>query len=439
MRRGSSIPRLPNQKTLTTLTEFLRELTPGDDCWNRQRPYPDRPEWWLISHGFRAPRVRSNSEDWRAALPGLVELKLARPADRSDGRTRLGQLQQVLDDWPESWWGKQGRIAQDVAGRLGDFPELRRDIKKQIGKLPVLSATSADVNAPLRAAFGDGDGRPLTEELLGLWLGDFDLLVIDEAHKSRSDLDAEDDAMGAVNGTVLARLVDRLLKQPRWGRRLCLTATPMELGLDQWLDLLRRARCDVDLGQAGAVIKRFRDAAMQARMAPDEGPRTRRTVRRRPRIHAHPRGFRDQAPARRRRARCRLPHRGEQTARSASIPTHREDSDRMDANDGEEFSLDRRLVRRGRHEPQRPRIVAGRHQELAQSDPRCLYEAAQRACQHRSDRSRRQSADPGSRQRRRGARKVQDLPCVVLVPQIARRSPPGAERNGAGSWCRFRS
>ena len=280
-------PENPDAKTLTTLTEFLRELPPGDGAWTERRPDPTSAEWWLISHGFRAPQVRINTEDWRAALPGLVELMLASEADRGDKRTRLGKLKQSLDKSPDSWWGKQGRIAQDVAAGLASLPEVRREIKKRIKKLPPLSALRSGkksaANRPLRAAFGEaGDGRPLTEEMLGLWLGDFDLLVIDEAHKGRSDLDAEsvectsvddkDDAKSKKKkkGTVLARLVNKLLKQPAQGRRLCVTATPMELGLEDWLDLLKRARCQLALGQAGAVIKRFRESATQAQMAPDE-------------------------------------------------------------------------------------------------------------------------------------------------------------------------
>ncbi len=262
-------------KTLTTLTEFLRELPPGDAAWNERKPHPNCAEWWLISHGFRAPRVQINSRaDWRVALPGLVELNLARPAERTDRRTRLGKLQQLADEAPDSWWAEKGmiRIAGDVADRLRSLPDLRKEIKKRVRRLPPLSAANSDANYPLRVAFGDGgDGRPLTEQILGLWLGDFDLMVIDEAHKGRSDIDIDNVALGAANGTVLGRLVDVLLKQPKSGRRLCLTATPMELGLDQWLDLLKRARVELERGPE--VIAAFQQAAKNAAIAPDEGAR----------------------------------------------------------------------------------------------------------------------------------------------------------------------
>ena len=261
----------PAAKELTTFTEFVREVSPNDASWKDLSPRRDTPEWWLISHGFRAPLVRSNSYVWRAALPAFVELHLASRSEREDGRTRIGKLQRQIENARASWWGWTGmaRIASEVAPRVRG----RRDLRKRIEALPPLNVSSWD-NDALLAQFGNGgDGRPLTEELLGHWLGEFDLLVIDEAHKSRGEVDVEDTALGAASGTVLARLVDALLKQPENGRRLCLTATPMELELSQWLDLLGRARSGLDQERGRHVVRRLHDAAARAAVAPDEGLR----------------------------------------------------------------------------------------------------------------------------------------------------------------------
>lgn len=259
----------PAPKELTTFTEFLREVSPNEVSCKDFSPRPDESEWWLISHGFRAPLVRSNSYVWRAALPAFVELHLASRADRRDGRTRIGKLQREIDNARTSWWGWNGmaRIASEVAPRVRG----RRDLRKRMEALPPLNVSSWN-NDALLAQFGNGgDGYPLTEELLGLWLGEFDLLVIDEAHKSRGKVDVEGTALDAASGTVLARLVDALLKQPEGGRRLCLTATPMELELSQWLDLLGRARSGLDQERGRQVVKRLHDAASRAAVAPDEG------------------------------------------------------------------------------------------------------------------------------------------------------------------------
>lgn len=261
----------PAPKELTTFTKFLRDVSPDEESWKDFSPRPDEFEWWLISHGFRAPLVRSNSYVWRAALPAFVELHLASRAEREDGRTRIGKLQREIENAPASWWGWNGmaRIASEVAPRVRG----RRDLRKRIEALPPFNASSWN-NDALLAQFGNsGDGRPLTEELLGLWIGEFDLIVIDEAHKGRGEADVEGAASDAVCGSVISRLVDKLLKQPETGRRLCLTATPMELELEQWIDLLKRAR-GVPIPHddpAQKAIKCFREATKSAAIAPDEG------------------------------------------------------------------------------------------------------------------------------------------------------------------------
>jgi hypothetical protein len=165
-------------------------------------------------------------------------MHLAPESKRSDGRTRFGKLQREVEDTSEAAWGVNGmaRIARDVAPVIRGLPDLR----KRIEEIPRLNVTTWN-NDPLLAAFTSDDGpRCVTEDIIGHWLGMFDLIVIDEAHKSRGTLD--DDERGT-EATVLTRLVDGILKQPPRGRRVCVTATPMELELDQWLGLLRRARC----------------------------------------------------------------------------------------------------------------------------------------------------------------------------------------------------
>jgi hypothetical protein len=260
----------PAPKELTTITEFLRDVSSNEDSWKDFSPRPDEPEWWLISHGFRAPLVRSNSYVWRAALPAFVQLHLTSRANRQDGRTWIGKLQREIEIKKEQtarWgWNGMARIAKDVAPRV----HLRQNLLNRIKALPQLNVSSRNHDKFLAPFVNDGRGRQLTEELLGLWLGEFDLIVIDEAHKSRGEADVGETALGEASGTVLARLVDVLLKQPESGRRLCLTATPMELNLNQWSDLLQRTRADIEVG---IVINDFQKAAQSAAIAPDEGAR----------------------------------------------------------------------------------------------------------------------------------------------------------------------
>lgn len=253
----------PTPKELTTLTELLRGLSVGNTS-----PCPGKPEWWLVSHGFRAPLVRNNSRLWRAALPALVEMNLASSKNREDARTHQGKLYQYIKDASPSWWGWAGmaEIAEEVAPHVRGRPHLRR----RIGQLPSLGIKHQSNNTLLSHFSDAGDGHQLTEELLGLWLGEFDLIVIDEAHKSRSIENPENPAQNAGSNKILARLLDSLLKPSKDSRRLCLTATPMELDISQWSDLLDRSCSRLDRSVSHKVIKGFRQASTTAAIAPDE-------------------------------------------------------------------------------------------------------------------------------------------------------------------------
>ena len=262
-------PASTQPRELTTVLELFQERANGGAEW--EAPRPRSPEWWLISHGFRAPTVRSNSYSWRFALPSLVHCAL-KPARRlRDQRTSWGALAAVKQAEESNFiWSGLFDIAGQIARRLGRYGAL----KKRVKRFPPLSVKGNWNNDRLMKVFaGLDDGRRLTEELLGLWLGDFDLLVIDEAHKSRGSLDTEGAALGAVDAKVLTRLVDGVIRQSRAGRRLCLTATPMELDLSQWLDLLERTRCGIDRQRGEQAVQRLHDAARRAAVAPDEGAR----------------------------------------------------------------------------------------------------------------------------------------------------------------------
>ena len=70
--------------------------------------------------------------------------------------------------------------------------------------------------------------RVLLEQAIGMGLGNFDLVVIDEAHKSRGD------------DSGLSRMLDTVILHGSSARRLAMTATPVELDIDQWRQSLGR-------------------------------------------------------------------------------------------------------------------------------------------------------------------------------------------------------
>ena len=70
--------------------------------------------------------------------------------------------------------------------------------------------------------------RRWLERSVGIGLGVFDLVITDEAHKSR----------GIESG--LSRLLESVIVPSDTARRLALTATPVELDVSQWRSTLSR-------------------------------------------------------------------------------------------------------------------------------------------------------------------------------------------------------
>lgn len=252
-------------KEFTSLRNFI-ETADSNDA-ETIAPAPDKSEWLLVSHGFRSPQVRqgNNPAEWRVALPSHVRAAMTADRIRNDARTHAGRL---LANRHERTW----KIAQAIDAQVHGQPS-RKVLCARLDRLPWFNRGGN--NTELINALQGEEGRQLVEHLLGLWLGEFDLLVIDEAHKSRGGTDVDDTAVGTVSGSVLSRLLNKLLKQSESGRRLCLTATPMELDLKQWLHLLgrERARSSLDEERGRGVVKKLHDAASDAAVAPDEGLR----------------------------------------------------------------------------------------------------------------------------------------------------------------------
>lgn len=250
-------------KAFTSVRDFIEAAKSKN--WKEIAPTPDAAEWILVSHSFRAPQVRQGNRpaEWRVALPSYIRAELSADAARNDRRTFAGKL---LEDPHEA----TKQIAIELAERVRGNDRVR--LRARLDKLPPYRRGGD--NTKLVDALKNKDGRELVEDLLGRWLGEFDLLVIDEAHKSRGEA-IDDDAIDAVSGSVLSRLVNKLLKQPESGHRLCLTATPMELDIGQWLHLLgdERTRSGLDKERSRQVAKGLYEAATRAAVAPDEGNR----------------------------------------------------------------------------------------------------------------------------------------------------------------------
>lgn len=76
--------------------------------------------------------------------------------------------------------------------------------------------------------YAGSEYRNLLEKTVGLGLGAFDLVVIDEAHKSRGETSS------------LNTILNNIVLKAEEARNLAMTATPVELGVGQWDDMLSR-------------------------------------------------------------------------------------------------------------------------------------------------------------------------------------------------------
>jgi SNF2 family DNA or RNA helicase len=109
-----------------------------------------------------------------------------------------------------------------------------------------------------------GPMRLWLERSVGIGLGAFDLIITDEAHKSR----------GTESG--LSRLLERVIVSSDDARRLALTATPVELDVSQWHGTLSRLGLDsTTLVQVQETASQYADAVKRVRQAWRSSPEAR--------------------------------------------------------------------------------------------------------------------------------------------------------------------
>lgn len=175
----------------------------------------------VISHAFTNWRLGENSDSWRwALLPELYAQWRKENTNRLPngykGHENLGCY------WPKN-------AAKDIINAVKGSPKnyLTREVIKEIEeetRWP--DALSAD-------KYGRNEGLRLwLEKTVGLGLGVFDLVIIDEAHKSRG------------SQSNLERMLNNLIIYSKAARNLAMTATPVELDAQQWVQMLGRIRVD---------------------------------------------------------------------------------------------------------------------------------------------------------------------------------------------------
>ncbi|MCT9810927.1 helicase-related protein [Acidovorax sp. Be4] len=196
----------------------------------------------FISHTFGLPRTKTARHPELWALPFMLKKELV------DGRQVKGAGQLVISDYQADavkWLVKNGSPSSLKSVRTGP-----------LGK-------------PSPAAFSNSANQELFEDLVGQLVGQFDLILIDEAHKGRAGDDATktEKAAETTRKSRLSRLLNHILLRPeakrtRAAKRVALTATPMEMDASQWVTIFNRIGLDDErVGGLKDVVTAFEKAA----------------------------------------------------------------------------------------------------------------------------------------------------------------------------------
>lgn len=186
------------------------------------RAWEDEPRPWfgesivVVSHAFTNWRLGDSTHPRRWAL--IPEVYAAWRHETGGRLPRNYRDNEVL---------RKGRIAKEIARTIVDSIPKRgpNPIRKKLDQF-----LEVPWPRPLDPAnySKTGELRVWLERIVGFGLGVFDLVIIDEAHKSRR----------LESG--LSRLIENLIVTTLSSKRISLTATPVELDVSQWESTLER-------------------------------------------------------------------------------------------------------------------------------------------------------------------------------------------------------
>ncbi len=227
---------------------LLRSLDNYLNAWNEDEPatklWAEYPTL-IISHGFCNWQVKSTTrKNWKwTLLPQTLALMQAKIRD-SGRRPKGTRANESFDDTrveaAANWIVKNAdqRVLKELA--------LKKEFSRWGSESPLFQSENYLKTSEFRKGL---------ESVVGLGLGNFDLLVIDEAHKSR----------GAESN--LNRLLEHVIVPSNRSRHLALTATPIELNVSQWESTLKRiAATKEQLKQVVEVTECYTEAIRRLRL-----------------------------------------------------------------------------------------------------------------------------------------------------------------------------
>ena len=235
------------------LPQFVRSLDIYLSPWrhiSKRVETPPKP-WFeqkavLISHAFSNWRLGEKSDRWRWAL--LPEI-YAHWRKREEGRFPRGYHDQ------KNLHEKNEEVAAAAESICSAIPKNKNDRAHIL--CDELSEKTPWPDAWEAKEYGGGEKalRYWLERAVGLGFGMFDLVIVDEAHKSRGD------------DSGLSRLLDSIILRAADVRVLAMTATPVELDIKQWKSTFSRIGVDIEKPPAiSDAINAYASAVQQVQL-----------------------------------------------------------------------------------------------------------------------------------------------------------------------------
>lgn len=199
----------------------------------------------LVSHIFSNWQHKENSKTWRFALLPEMYAWLRKENRRIPKNYELYSADHSSDEIRE--------MAKRIINAIPkDKNNPARKRLKGFDKLP----WSKELFFGSSYQSSNGEGlREYLKTCVGLGLGIFDLIIIDEAHKNRGE------------NSGLNKLLEKVICRSNEHRVIGLTATPVELKLDDWLGTLGRIGVKEEMESIEVVLKRYETIVRNIRVS----------------------------------------------------------------------------------------------------------------------------------------------------------------------------
>jgi hypothetical protein len=237
------VPKNIKSKVLRTYPDIF-----GTDKNPSSYPLSGHASIIFISHRFGLAQLQSVKRAELLALPFLLKSKLVLDGRRVRGAKKLdvSKAQEAAVNWLHQYAKKYSKLHQFFT---------------QPGQA-------------LNTAFNVEANEVLFRNLIGELIGDFELVIIDEAHKSRAGaecLTVTDKKTKTMIQSRMSACLNDILMHPgsasKRAKRVALTATPMEMDAEQWSDIFYRIGLPKkEVEQLKKTVKTFAEAVKNVKV-----------------------------------------------------------------------------------------------------------------------------------------------------------------------------